>query len=120
MILLCLTAYKSHNGTDVVELSWPLGIGTAAMVRAHNGIAGIEKGTDGGAKVCHTFAIVAKPSTAIDMNYYGITVFLLLWQIDVAGMKDLAIADIVDIFPLLRSFQSCFLLYASKASSRLC
>ena len=90
------------------------------MVRTHNSIAGIEKGTDDGTYIGHTLTIIIEPRAAVDMNNYRIAVLLLLGQIDVAGMEGLAVTDIVDILPLLGGLNLGLFLYTSEASGWLC
>jgi hypothetical protein len=120
MILLGLAAYEAHNGTDVMKLSRPLGIGTTAVVGAYNGIAGIEKRADNSTYIGHTLTIVVKPGTAVDMDNYRIAVFLLFRQIDVAGMVSFSVAGIIDILPHLRGLNLCLFLHSPEASGWLC
>ena len=54
-----------------------------------------------GAEVGSTLAVVAEPGTSIDVNHYGIALLLLFRKIDVAVVVNLAVADVVDILPLL-------------------
>ena len=105
LILGGLTTDKTDDGTDVVNLGRPLGIHAGAVVGTDYCIAGIEQCLHNGAQVGSSFAIVAEPSTAIDMNDYRISIFLLLGQIDVTGMIGLVITSIVDILPLLGRFK---------------
>ena len=101
LILLGLTTHEADDGTDVVQLGRPLGIHAGTVVRTYHGIASIKQRLANSTEVSHTLAVVAEPSTAIDMNHNGIAGSLLFGQIDVAGVIGLVVADIVYIFPLL-------------------
>ena len=83
-------------------LCGPLGIHARAMVRTDHGIACIEQRFHDGAEVGHALAAIAEPRTAIDVDDHGITLCLLLGQIDVAVVEGLAVAGIVHVLPLLR------------------
>ena len=117
LILLCLTTYETDDGTDVVDLSRPLGIHAAAVIRTNHSITSLQQGINDGTEVGSTLAVVAEPRTTIDMNHHGIAGSLFLRQIDVAGMECLVIACIVHILPFLGGFEiRLWSLEAAKAS----
>ena len=121
LVLCSLTTHETDDGTDIVNLCWPLGIHAAAVVRTNDGITCFEQCLADSAEVGHALAVVAEPRTAIDMDNDGIAGSLLLRQIDVAGVISLVIASIIDILPLLRGGKIYFRsLEAAKASSGLC
>ena len=102
-----------------MDLSRPLGIATATVIRTNHGITGIEQGLHDGTEVGSTLTVVAEPRRAVDVDDDGIAGCLFLGQIDVAGM-----ACIVHILPFLGGLEfhlwSLETAKASETTLRLC
>ena len=69
MILGSIGAHPADDALDVLDLGRELGVLRGTVVRADDGIAGVQQGVHDGAEVGHALGVVGVPGAAVDVDH---------------------------------------------------
>ena len=100
-ILVSIGAHPADDALDVLDLGRELGVLRGTVVRADDGIAGVQQGVHDGAEVGHALGVVGVPGAAVDVDHDRVGVLLHTRQINVQLVVNLVVTRIVDVLELL-------------------